>query len=162
MNKLSRMVIVFLLALAALVACKSTPAEPTLAIDEPAYPVDEAYPLEESYFDTGESAYPVKEADLQNLYGTWTLATYLVNGAEETPPSVKITFREDGTYSRETEKGTTEGTWRAEIMLYPQLMLESDENGVQVYVPMTMTAAELRWQTSQDSLIIEESFVPAD
>jgi DNA-binding LacI/PurR family transcriptional regulator len=156
------MLIVLLLTLALLTGCQAATVEPTEKTGETAYPLDEGYPLEEVVIDTGETAYPIQEADLQNLYGTWALVTYLVSGGEEAPPAVTFTFREDGTYSRETEKGLIEGTWRAEITYSPHLILTSDTQEVQAYRLLTLNESELRWQITQNDALIEEAYSPAN
>ncbi len=159
-----RMLIVFLLVLlATLTGCKAAPAEPTAAAKETGYPVDGAYPVEDVYMDTGlEQAYPVNEADLQNLYGTWTLTAYIVDGAEGTPSPVTMTFNEDGSFTRETEQGLVQGTWAAEIMLYPQLILTSNSQEVQVYNLLALNSGELRLQSNSDGTLVEEVYSPAN
>lgn len=160
-----RMLIVLLLVFAILTGCKAAPVEPTEAKDamvETAYPIDEGYPLEDVVIYSGEEAYPVKQADLEHLYRRWTMTTYLVDSNEEATPTVTLTFREDGTFSRESEKGLTEGTWRAEISLMSNLVLESDGQEMQAYHLQTLTESELRWQILQDSTMIEEVYSPAD
>lgn len=160
---LKRMLIVFLLVLATLTGCKAAPAEPTAAAKETGYPVDEAYPLEGVYMDTGlEQAYPVNEADLQNLYGSWTLTAYSINGTEEAPSPATMTFNDDGSFTRETEQGLIQGTWTAEIMLHSQLILTSNSQEIQVYNLLTLNSGELRLQSNQDGMLVEEVYSPAN
>lgn len=157
-----RILIVLVLVFALLPGCKAAPAEPTETTMETAYPLNQGYPLEDVGIFSGEEAYPVQQADLQSLYKRWVMTAYLVDGSEETPSAVTLTFSEDGTYSRETEKDLTEGAWRAELSLFPRLVLETNSQEFEVYNLLTLDGSELRWQISQDGKLIEEVYSPAN
>ncbi|MCB2214134.1 hypothetical protein KQH50_01940 [bacterium] len=157
-----RILIVLLLVFAILTGCQAAPAEPTEPAVETAYPINQGYPLEDVIINTGEDAYPVQQADLQNLYRNWVLTTYMVDGSEETPPAITLTFNEDGIFSRETEKGLTEGTWRAELTFFPRLILETNAQEFEVYNLLGLESDELRWQIGQEGMLIEEVYSPAN
>ncbi len=133
-------------------------------------PVETAYPVEtgskpnqENEQTIAESAYPISEEDLQNLYQTWSLTQYTEDGIVKDTQSKTIAFAADGTYQMTTEQGSTSGAWTSTLLgLESSLVIDPDSDQPLTYEIIALDRDLLTLRSVQDNLEIEEQFQPAN
>lgn len=154
--------IIFVLALS---ACRSgtNDSEEGLAYPDPvSSSMEKGYPVEEKQA-TGESAYPITEANREILMKTWSLVSLTENGTIQDVQPQTLLLNTDGTYTLTKEKEVESGAWTANLSgdepslaFYP----ESGDTSNCIIIELNETLLHLRsWQ---DNLQIDKIYLPAD
>lgn len=154
--------LVFLIAVLSIAGCKAAEPQTGDVSLESSYPADKGYPLDEIVIPSGEVAYPITQQDLSLLFQPWTLSGYRVNDQDQTSPMKTLTFQMDGSVMIVTEAGTADGSWSADISMYPTLTLNMNDEGVLTYSIVALSDTGLALQLIQDGNVIDEQYLPAD
>ena len=111
-----------------------------------------------------ELAYPITEDDLQLLFKSWSLSSYLEDDVSKEPENKTITFNGDGTYEITIDGTTSTGNLMSRLYADEStLLLEAGtQDDFMTFEIVALDEDRLELRSMQDNVIIDEIFVPAN